>query len=283
MRWHDRDQPPLIMGILNVTPDSFSDGGRYQQVEQALAKARRMLTAGADILDIGGESTRPGAQPQSAARQIDRVVPTIRALRRDVAARPLISIDTRLAEVAATALDAGADMINDVSAGRESPAMFDLAATRAAPIVLMHMQGTPETMQEAPHYGDVVNEVCAFLRDRMHAAMAAGVAADKILLDPGIGFGKRRQDNLALLAGLDQLVAIGPPIVLGTSRKRFMGSLCAESDPKDLLGATCASTALGTLAGVRVFRVHDVRANRQAATVARAVMDRSQRFTAVSI
>ena len=271
MCWHDPAQPPLIMGILNVTPDSFSDGGRYLRPDQALAQARRLLGAGAAILDIGGESTRPGAQRQPAAVQCERVVPVIRALRAGLPGRPLISVDTTLAEVAAAALDAGADMINDVSAGRDSPAMLGLAARRTVPIVLMHMQGAPATMQQAPHYDDVVGEVVEFLRGRMQAALAAGVEAHNIVLDPGIGFGKRRQDNLDLLAGLDRLVALGPPVLLGASRKRFMGHLCDMAAPEELLGATCATTALGTAAGVRIFRVHDVQANRQAATVAWSV------------
>lgn len=280
MPWYDAERPPLIMGVLNVTPDSFSDGGRFLGHEQAIAHARRLIREGADILDIGGESTRPGASPQDAGVQIDRVVPVIRALR-EIAAKEslptsMISIDTRLAEVAAAALDAGADLINDVSAGRDSPDMFALAAERAAPIVLMHMQGSPETMQRQPHYDDVLSEVEGFLRQRVEAARAAGVEAGRILLDPGIGFGKRRQDNLGLLAGLGRLAALGYPLVLGTSRKRFMGSLCNETDPAELLGATCASTALGTVAGVRVFRVHDVRANRQAVAVAWAVSRLSQ-------
>lgn len=271
MPWNDKNQAPLIMAVLNMTPDSFSDGGRFLDPAQALAQARRMLEEGADILDIGGESTRPGASPQSARVQIGRVLPVIEALRAELSSRPVISIDTRSAEVAEAALDAGAELINDVSAGRDSPEMFALAAERQVPIVLMHMQGSPETMQRQPHYDDVLAEVEAFLLERAAAARAAGICAEHILLDPGIGFGKRREHNLALLAGLPRLAGLGYPLLLGTSRKRFMGSLCEETDPTELLGATCATTALGTAAGVRVFRVHDVKANRQAARVAWAV------------
>ncbi len=271
---------PLIMGILNVTPDSFSDGGRYSSVERAVQRASEMLREGADIIDIGGESTRPGAAPVPAAEQCRRVVDLIHAVRdlivRSAATgcghRAVISIDTRSDEVARAALDAGADWINDTSAGRDAPGMLALAAERAAPIVLMHRQGDPATMQDGPRYDDVVAEVRDFLAERARVAQAAGVAVERIMLDPGIGFGKRREHNLALLAGLDRLAGLGYPLVLGTSRKRFMGAICAETDPAALVHATCATTALGIAAGVGVFRVHDVAANRQAADTAAAIM-----------
>ena len=202
---------PVIMGILNVTPDSFSDGGRYTDPEAAVERARAMLREGADILDIGGESTRPGAQRQGADIQISRVVPVIQALRRHLDQRPMISIDTSLREVAEAALGAGADMVNDISAGRDSPDMLDLVAEHDVPIVLMHMQGQPATMQQEPAYQDVVGEVKDFLSARADAALQAGVPCSNILLDPGVGFGKRRQDNLDLLGSLDQLVALGFP------------------------------------------------------------------------
>lgn len=271
MRWHEKNQPPLIMGILNVTPDSFSDGGRFQSLDEALQQAARMSGEGGNILDIGGESTRPGAERATASVQIERVVPVIRAVRAQLDPSPMISIDTTLADVAEAALDAGADMVNDVSAGRDSPGMLALAAEREAPIVLMHMQGEPETMQHRPQYRDVVSEVIAFLRERADATLAAGVSANNIVLDPGIGFGKRRQDNLDLLKGLDRVVQLGFPVLLGASRKRFMGKLCDEMDPTQLLGATCATTALAIAAGVRIVRVHDVKPNRQAADVAWAL------------
>jgi len=271
---------PLIMGILNVTPDSFSDGGRYSGVESALLRASKMLREGADIIDIGGESTRPGAAPVPAAEQCRRVIGVIHAVRdlivRSAATgcghRAAISIDTRSDEVARAALDAGADWINDTSAGRDAPGMLALAAERAAPIVLMHRQGDPATMQDDPRYEDVVAEVRDFLAERARVAQATGVATERIMLDPGIGFGKRREHNLALLAGLERLVDLGYPLVLGTSRKRFMGAICAETDPAALVHATCATTALGIAAGVGVFRVHDVAANRQAADTAAAIM-----------
>jgi dihydropteroate synthase len=263
---------PLIMGILNVTPDSFSDGGLYRDGRDALAHATQMVEEGADIIDVGGESTRPGSTRVEAAEQQRRVVDIIRSLRNTLPESVLIGIDTTLAEVASAALDAGASILNDISAGRDDPEMFRLAAERQVPLILMHMQGTPGTMQQNPTYGDVVEEVREFLLERAAAAQFAGVQKEQILLDPGIGFGKTREHNLALLAGLHRFVETGYPILLGASRKRFMGSLCRETEPKNLVGATCATTAFGVAAGVRVFRVHDVRANRQAADVAWAIL-----------
>jgi dihydropteroate synthase len=259
---------PLIMGILNVTPDSFSDGGLYMRPLQALARAERMIKEGADILDIGGESTRPGSDPVSVGEQRARVVPVLENLRRNLAVDCLISIDTTQSKVAEVALAKGADIINDVSAGRDDPAMFSLVAERDVPLILMHMQGTPKTMQEDPRYQAVLDEVLAFLEARAAAALRAGVREENIILDPGIGFGKRREDNLALLAGLDRLVATGRPVLLGASRKRFMGAICSEARADELVAATVATTALGVMSGVRIFRVHDVRENRQAADVA---------------
>ncbi|MBI1335938.1 MAG: dihydropteroate synthase [Phycisphaera sp.] len=263
---------PRIMGILNVTPDSFSDGGRFVGVDAAVTHAQRMAREGADILDIGGESTRPGSQGVPPPEQARRVVPVIEELVARIEG-VVISVDTSSAAVAEAALDAGAVIVNDVTAARGDPDMLLLAAERGCPIVLMHMQGTPGSMQDAPRYGDVVAEVCAFLLDRANTAQAAGVVKDRILIDPGIGFGKTKSHNLALLANLDKLVALGFPVLLGTSRKRFMGAICTEPDgstpqPDELVGATCATTALGVAKGVRLFRVHDVQANRQAADVA---------------
>ena len=262
---------PKIMGILNVTPDSFSDGGRFRDIAAAVAQGCRMAEEGADIIDVGGESTRPGAQPVEAAEQCRRVLPVIRALRAELPASVQISIDTTLSAVATPALDAGAEVINDISAGRDDPRLFELAARTSACLILMHMQGTPATMQEAPAYRDVVAEVSAFLAERAAKARASGVAKDRIVVDPGIGFGKRKSHNLALLANLDRLVELGYPVLLGASRKRFMGSICAHAEPSDLMPATCATTAMGVMAGVGLFRVHDVAANRQAADVAWAI------------
>jgi len=276
---------PRIMGILNVTPDSFSDGGQHLSQQAAADHARLMLEQGADIIDIGGESTRPGSQRVDAAEQIRRVIPAIQAVKamaRQFRQQVIISVDTTQSQVASAALDAGADILNDISAGTEDRGMLELAARSNAPIILMHMQGQPATMQQNPQYHDVVAEVKAFLLDRAKAALDAGVKPSQIVLDPGIGFGKTREHNLALLAHLDELVATGYGVLLGTSRKRFMGSICQStwrtSDepaptpaPHTLVGATCATTAWGVSQGVHIFRVHDVMPNRQAADVAHAI------------
>lgn len=239
--------------------------------ERAVAHAMVMAEQGADLIDVGGESTRPGAKPVGEVEQKERVIQVIQTLRIHLPARVQISIDTTLSAVASAALDAGAGIINDVSAGRGDPAMFPLAADSKVPIVLMHMQGTPETMQQNPSYQDVVGEVARFLGDRADAARQIGVSRDAIILDPGIGFGKNREHNLILLANLPHLVELGYPLLLGTSRKRFMGSLCRVQEPSKLMPATCGTTALGVMAGVAIFRVHDVSENRQAADVAWAI------------
>jgi dihydropteroate synthase len=262
---------PQIMGILNLTPDSFSDGGSYASVAEGVARGLQLAADGADIVDVGGESTRPGALPVPAEEQRRRILPVIEGLSAALPPHVVISIDTRLSTVAEAALERGARMINDISAGRYDGQMFRLAALARVPLVLMHMQGSPETMQREPCYRDVVAEVEAFLRERMAAACAAGVQPGDLILDPGIGFGKTRQHNLALLGALPRLAALGCPLLLGVSRKRFMGSICRVDDPRQLLPATCACTALGVLAGVSIFRVHDVAENRQAADVAMAI------------
>jgi len=262
---------PLIMGILNVTPDSFSDGGKFSGLDAAMRQVELMLSEGVDIIDIGGESTRPGADPVAASEQIRRVVPVIEAIRQQLDSDILISIDTSLSEVAKAALDAGADIINDISGGRGDVAILTLAAQTDAPIILMHSQGTPKTMQDNPHYKDVVQEVLDDLNESINAALKAGVKREAIAIDPGIGFGKRKQDNLDLLAHLDRLVATNFPVLLGTSRKRFMGTICDVTEPSELVTATAVTTALGVMAGVQMFRVHDVKENRQAADVAWAI------------
>jgi len=264
---------PLIMGILNVTPDSFSDGGMFRQADAAVKHALQMIEEGADIIDVGGESTRPGSNRVSASEQINRVLAVIKALKAELPENALISIDTTLLLVAREALEAGAMIINDISAGRDDPAMFPLAAEKQCPIILMHMQGTPETMQVNPVYEDVVEEIRSFLVERAQAATDAGIKKENIILDPGIGFGKTREHNLELMAGLHRFVATGFPVLLGTSRKRFIGTLCGSAAPDQLTGATCATTALGVAAGVKLFRVHDVRENRQAADVAWTILN----------
>jgi dihydropteroate synthase len=261
---------PQIMGILNVTPDSFSDGGRHQTAQAALAQACSMLEQGADWIDVGGESTRPGSLPVSADEQIRRVIPVIRAIRAEFP-QARISIDTTSSIVARAAWREGANMVNDVSAGEDDADMLPLVAESGLPVVLMHRQGRPQTMQDSPYYDDVVNEVLHALQRRVEAALGCGVAEANIVLDPGIGFGKRREDNLALLAHLPQLLALGFPVLLGASRKRFMGSICQVERPDELVTATAVTTALGVMSGVQMFRVHDVQANRQALQVAWAI------------
>lgn len=268
---HDIQDRPLIMGILNVTPDSFSDGGKYSGLDAAMQQAELMLSEGVDMIDIGGESTRPGSDPVSADEQIQRVVPVIEAIRKQLSGDILISIDTTLSEVAKAALDAGANIINDVSGGRADQAILTLAAQTGVPIILMHSQGNPKTMQDNPHYQDVVQEVLVALKESINAALTAGIKKEAIAIDPGIGFGKRKQDNFDLLAHLDALVATGFPVLLGTSRKRFMGTICDVTEPSELVTATAVTTALGVMAGVQMFRVHDVKENRQAADVAWAI------------
>lgn len=259
------------MGILNITPDSFSDGGKYTDITAAILQVKKMLAQGADIIDIGGESTRPGSDPVSASEQIQRVIPVIEAIREQGLKDVLISIDTTSSEVAKAAINAGADMINDVSAGLNDKNMLALAAKTGTPIILMHSKGNPKTMQDNPWYDNVVTEVLDALKERINAALSAGINKSDIAIDPGIGFGKRKQDNIDLLANLDRFVALGFPVLLGTSRKRFMGTLCQVAEPVELDTVTAATTALGVIAGVQLFRVHDVEKNRQAADVAFAI------------
>lgn len=262
---------PLIMGILNVTPDSFSDGRDFIDPEIAVAHALKMVEEGADIIDVGGESTRPGSKRVKAKEQIQRLVDVFDALKERLPKRIVISIDTTLASIAEMALDRGATFVNDISAGRDDPELLSLCAERNTYLSLMHMQGEPESMQENPTYSNVVAEVSEFLGTRAQVATEAGIHKDKLIVDPGIGFGKRSEHNLTLLAHLNQVVTLGYPVLLGASRKRFMGSLLKITEPKSLVAATCATTALGVQAGVKIFRVHDVDANRQAADTAWAI------------
>lgn len=267
---------PRVMGILNVTPDSFSDGGLHEALEAAVTHGLAMAEEGAMVIDVGGESTRPGAKRVPAAEQKRRVVEVVRRLRAELDAHypdVWLSVDTTLTAVAEPALHAGASLINDISAGRDDPAMFDLAAAQQVPIVLMHMQGTPETMQQNPRYSDVVAEVEAFVLERAEEAVTAGVPRERIVIDPGVGFGKTVAHNLHLLAHLGEFVATGHPVMLGASRKGFIGQVAEMTprDAKDRVGGTCATTAVGVWAGVSLFRVHDVRANLQAAQVTAAI------------
>jgi dihydropteroate synthase len=259
------------MGVINVTPDSFSDGGRLEDLPAAIREARRLIAEGADILDIGGESTRPGATSVSEDRELDRVIPLIRAIRAESAIP--ISIDTMKPAVARAAFAAGATIWNDITALRHAPESLAVAAELGGEIVLMHMQGEPGTMQAEPHYDDVVAEVAAFLAKRAEAAMAAGVARDRIWLDPGVGFGKHMiRHNLPLLAGLDRIVALGFPVLLGVSRKSFIGALDGGGrDADHRLGGSIAGALAGAAAGVAAVRVHDVRETVQALRVWAAI------------
>ncbi|MFL5832470.1 MAG: dihydropteroate synthase [Solirubrobacterales bacterium] len=257
-----------LMGVVNVTPDSFSDGGLYLDPEAAVAHGRELAAAGAEILDIGGESTRPGAEPVAAEEEMERVVPVIEGLRRLDCE---ISVDTSKAAVAAAALDAGATIVNDVTALRGDPGMAPLCADRGATVVLMHMLGEPRTMQEGPRYGDVVAEVRAFLAERLAAAVAAGIAEERVWLDPGIGFGKTAAHNMELLRRLGELRGLGRPLVIGTSRKSFIGKLDGSA-AGERLGGTIASSVLAAAEGAEVLRVHDVAEMRQALTVAAAIL-----------
>ena len=259
-----------VMGIVNVTPDSFSDGGRLATVEAAVVHALRLVEQGADVLDIGGESTRPGAEPVNAAEEIARTAPVIEALRARTAAQ--ISIDTLKPEVAMAAVEAGATMWNDVSALTFSPDSLATAAALGCDVVLMHMKGEPRTMQAAPVYRDVVAEVTGYLSDRADAAVAAGLARGRIWLDPGIGFGKTADHNLALTAGLERLTALGFPVLYAASRKRTILSLDpTATDPLDRLGGSLALALEGVRRGARMVRVHDVRETVQTLTVQAAV------------
>jgi dihydropteroate synthase len=258
----------VVMGVLNVTPDSFSDGGRYYDPAAAVAQGQRMLAEGADIIDIGAESTRPGSQPVSVAEQVRRIQPVLpEVVKMGVA----VSVDTTRAEVARFALDAGAVMINDVSAGRDDAEIFALAARRGCGLVLMHMLGEPKTMQQDPQYADVVAEVREFLAGRLAAAEAAGVPRSRCVVDPGIGFGKRLEHNLALLARADALAELGVPVMVGPSRKRFLGELTGQADPAQRLPGTIAACLEAYRHGATIFRVHDVAAVVAALTVARAI------------
>jgi dihydropteroate synthase len=258
----------VVMGVLNVTPDSFSDGGEFYDPAAAVAQALCMVAEGADIIDIGAESTRPGSERVSAADQIRRLEPVLpEAAKLDVT----VSIDTTLAEVAQFALDAGAEMVNDVSAGRDDGELLPLAARRGAPVVLMHMLGAPKTMQDDPSYDDVVAEVRDFLAARLAAAQDAGVPKERCIVDPGIGFGKRLEHNLALLAGAGLLAELGVPVLVGPSRKRFIGELTGQDDPQKRLGGTIAACLTARANGATIFRVHDVGETVQALAVAGAI------------
>jgi dihydropteroate synthase len=272
------------MGVVNVTPDSFSDGGLYLDTQSAIAHGLEMAAQGAHILDIGGESTRPGADPVDEPTELHRVIPVIAGLTEALSSTPThlqLSIDTSKKVVAEEALRAGATLVNDVTALRSDPSMASVVATAGADCCLMHMQGTPSTMQRSPSYGDVVSEVKSFLEGRLSFAVSEGVAEERILLDPGIGFGKTPTHNLTLLRRLDEIVALGRPVVVGTSRKSFLGAIAATTratptrgsdDGEDRLPGTIATNVLALERGATVFRVHDVAPLAAALAVAAATL-----------
>ena len=259
-----------VMGIVNVTPDSFSDGGKHFETGAAVEAGLRMIEEGADILDIGGESTRPGSDAVSEEEERRRVVPVIARLREKTDAP--VSIDTRKAAVARSALDAGADIVNDVSALRDDPELGSLCAERQAPVVLMHMKGAPRTMQADPQYDDLLGEVRAFFEGALVRAERAGIARSRTILDPGIGFGKTVEHNLTLVNRLDAFAGLGRPLLVGASRKSFIGRTLGVHSPADRLEGTLAVTALAVARGARIVRVHDVKQNVRAVRMAEAVL-----------
>ncbi len=259
-----------VMGILNVTPDSFSDGGRYADAERALAHGREMAAAGADIIDVGGESTRPGSQPLSEEEELRRIIPVIERLSAELAVP--ISVDTYKATVAEKALRAGASIVNDISGLRFSPEMARVAADYGAAVIVMHIKGTPRDMQQNPVYDDVIAEITAYLEEGIGIALRAGVDRERVLIDPGIGFGKTLEHNLVILERLDEFRGLGRPIVLGTSRKKFIGTVLDVPSPEERVFGTAATVALGIERGASIVRVHDVRQMVQVVRMTDAVL-----------
>jgi dihydropteroate synthase len=262
--------PIRVMGIVNVTPDSFSDGGAFFNVQAAVDHARFLIESGADIIDIGGESTRPFAAPVNLSEELARTIPLIKAIR-DFSAIP-ISIDTRKAEVARQALAAGASLINDITALQADPDMLAVVADSSAEVIIMHMQGTPDTMQVDPRYDDVVSEIYTFLDQRLSALASAGIDLARVIVDPGIGFGKRLDHNLSLIKHIDRFAELGRPVLLGHSRKRFLGDLTGCAAPERDV-ATAVVSALCLSKKVSLFRVHDVAATKQALRIAQAISE----------
>jgi dihydropteroate synthase len=265
----DLSQTPLLMGVLNVTPDSFSDGGSYSGAEEAVRAALAMADEGAALVDVGGESTRPGSDRLSEDEELARVLPVVRALAPSLPGR--LSVDTYKARVAAQALAVGAYMINDISALRMDPEMVAVVRDADCPVILMHMLGEPKTMQVAPSYGDVVEDIYAFFAERLDWAVANGLKEENLLIDPGLGFGKTTQHNLTILRELEAFKSLGRPIVVGASRKRFLGEILGIDDAKGRDAATAVTTVLAVCSGAHVIRVHQVAVNRDAALVARVV------------
>ena len=262
---------PIIMGILNVTPDSFSDGGSYKSTKSAVDKAMIMIDQGATIIDIGGESTRPGSERVSPIEQKRRIIDVISQLKIEMPKDKIISVDTTSSEVAEAAIDLGVEMINDVSGGNEDQRMMSLIAKHNLSYCIMHMQGSPKTMQDNPKYNNVISEIIDFLDFQSKKAMDLGIGKDKIILDPGIGFGKKTEHNLEILKNLENFSQLGFYTLLGTSRKKILGEISGNNNPVDRIAGTCATSALGVMSGINIYRVHDVWQNKQAIDVAYAI------------
>jgi len=270
-REYDLSERTLIMGVLNITPDSFSDGGRFFEWTRAVEQGRRLAEEGADILDVGGESTRPGSRPVPEEEELRRVIPVIEALRPKISIP--ISIDTRKAAVADRALESGAEMVNDISALRFDEGMAEVVSRRKVPVVLMHMRGRPETMQADTHYDDLIGEIRGFFQERIDYAVSRGISRDRIILDPGIGFGKSVEEkhNLILLKELRSFRVLGQPLMIGTSRKAFLGRIL-DLPPEEREEGTLATVAVAIQNGANIVRVHEVRRTRRAVQVADAIL-----------
>jgi dihydropteroate synthase len=265
---------PVVMGVLNVTPDSFSDGGRFADAQAAVAAGRVLLAEGADVIDVGGESTRPGASAVSAAEELERVLPVVGPLADDGA---IVSIDTVKSAVARAAVGAGAAIVNDVSSGTLDPELLPAVAELGVPYVLTHLRGTPETMQDDPHYDDVVGEVYDHLADRLCELEELGIPAERVVVDPGIGFGKRLEDNLMLLNRIRELTSLGRPVLIGASRKAFIGTIAGIPDPRDRLPGSLVVAGLAVANGASIIRAHDVADTVQAVAVAQAISSATPR------
>jgi dihydropteroate synthase len=266
-------QRTWMMGVINITPDSFSDGGLHFDKDKAVDRGLQLREEGSDIIDIGGESTRPSSEPVTEEEEVRRIIPVISALREKTDS--LISVDTTKSAVARAALEEGADIINDISSSGFDPKMFSVAARYDSPLILMHMKGEPRTMQVNPFYENVLLEVKSFFKERIEAAQAAGIKKEKIIIDPGIGFGKRHKDNLVLINNLHFFEDLGQPILIGTSRKSFIGKIL-NSSPQQRLEGTIASAVLSILRGAHILRVHDVAAVKKAVLVAEAIIKEGQ-------
>lgn len=271
---HLLGQRTWIMGILNVTPDSFSNGGLYFEKEKAVSRGLELVAEGADIIDVGGESTRPGSEPIPAREELRRVIPVISSLREKTDA--LISVDTIKSEVAEAAIEAGADIINDISSFSFDSGMASLAAQKEVPVILMHMKGTPKTMQINPSYKDLLSEIKSFLQEKLEIAQVSGIKKEKIIIDPGIGFGKNPNDNLTLLNNLSFLEELERPILVGISRKSFIGNIL-NSPPQERIEGTIASAIMSIIRGAHILRVHDVSTVKRAVLVAEAILNENFR------